>query len=54
MTYTIKSGVVFTDILSTGIFEVIAKLKYDIGNDDLEKFEDYDGLIKAKLMVLNN
>lgn len=50
----LKSGVVFTDILSTGIFEVIAKLKYDIGNGDLEKFEDYNELIKTKLMVLNN
>ena len=50
----LKSGVVFTDILSTGIFEVIAKLKYDIGNDDLEKFENYNELIKTKLMVLNN
>ncbi|MGN1034407.1 MAG: V-type ATP synthase subunit A [Oscillospiraceae bacterium] len=50
----LKSEVAFTDILSTGIFEVITKLKYDIANDDLKKFEDYNKLIETKLMVLNN
>ena len=50
----LKSGVLFTDILGTGIFEVVTKLKYDIANDDLKKFEDYNKLIETKLMVLNN
>ena len=50
----LKSGVAFADILSTGIFEVITKLKYDIANDDLKKFEDYNKLIETKLMALNN
>ncbi|MBQ3068182.1 MAG: V-type ATP synthase subunit A [Oscillospiraceae bacterium] len=50
----LKSGALFTDILGTGIFEVVTKLKYDIANDDLKKFEDYNKLIETKLMVLNN
>ena len=36
-------------ILETGVFEKIVKIKYDIPNDNLEMFEDYQKDIKQTL-----
>ena len=37
----IEKGMPVSEILDTGIFEKVIKIKYDIPNDHLEMFEDY-------------
>ena len=37
----LKSGVMLTDILATGLFEKAIKIKYDIPNDKLGMFDGY-------------
>ncbi|MEG0615057.1 MAG: V-type ATP synthase subunit A [Oscillospiraceae bacterium] len=37
----IQIGVLVSDIMKTGLFEKVIKVKYDIPNDKLEMFEDY-------------
>jgi len=37
----IQTGVTMSDILETGLFEKVIKIKYDIPNDKLEMFEEY-------------
>lgn len=49
----IKSGVMLSRIVETGIFEKVYKLKYEIPNDKLQKFEEYDLEIKEKIYALN-
>ena len=38
----IKKGVLFSDIVKTGIFDKLIKIKYDIPNDKPEMFDDYE------------
>ena len=38
-----------SQIVSTGLFDKLAKMKYDIPNDDLSLFDDYSAEIEAKL-----
>jgi len=35
-------GAVFSEILATGIFEKVIKMKYEIPNDNMRKFLDLD------------
>lgn len=37
----LKDGVLLSDILAAGLFEKAVRMKYDISNDRLEKFDDY-------------
>jgi len=37
----IVTGITMSEILETGLFEKLIKIKYDIPNDKLEMFEDY-------------
>jgi len=41
----ISEGKAFSLLLKTNIFELVIKMKYDIANNDLEKFNDYYKLI---------
>ncbi len=45
----ISRGLLFTDISESGIFKTIVKMKYDIANDELEKFKDYYSTVDAFL-----
>lgn len=38
----IKKGVLFSEIVKTGIFDKLIKIKYDIPNDKPEMFDDYE------------
>ena len=45
----ISRGVPMSDILETGLFEKVIKIKYDIPNDKLEMFKDYKAEISETL-----
>ena len=45
-TAALAQGAVFSDILSTGIFETVIKMKYEIPNDKPEKFLELDAQIE--------
>ena len=38
----VKKGVLFSEIVKTGIFDKLIKIKYDIPNDKPEMFDDYE------------
>lgn len=38
----IKKGVLFSEIVKTGVFDKLIKIKYDIPNDKPEMFDDYE------------
>ena len=38
----VKNGILFSDIVKTGIFDRLIKIKYDIPNDKPEMFKDYE------------
>jgi len=38
----VKSGVLMSDIKKTGIFESVIKVKYEVGNDEAEKFVELE------------
>lgn len=37
----VAASVPISSILATGLFDKIVKMKYDVPNDHLEKFDDY-------------
>ena len=39
-------------IINTGLFEKVIKVKYDISNDDLHKFDEYKKEIDEKFKEL--
>ncbi len=45
----ISRGITMSDILETGLFEKVIKIKYDIPNDHLEMFKDYKTEISETL-----
>lgn len=45
----LKNGVMLSDILGTGLFDKVVKIKYDIPNDKLEMFDDYLKEIDKKI-----
>lgn len=49
----VKKGVLFSDIVMTGIFDKLIKIKYDIPNDKLEMFSEYDKEIEKIFEKLN-
>ena len=42
----IQSGILFTDIVATGLFDVLVKMKYDIPNDEPERFTALEAQIE--------
>ena len=45
----IEKGIPISEIIKTGIFSEYEELKFKIGNDELEKFEEYNVSIKNLL-----
>ncbi|MDD4212359.1 MAG: V-type ATP synthase subunit A [Bacilli bacterium] len=50
----INKGIAFSLITKTGIFEHIIKMKYDVTNNELEKFDDYRNEIDSLIDPLIN
>ena len=48
----VKSGVLMSDIKKTGVFDSIIKAKFDIGNDEMEKFDELKKKIDESLTGL--
>lgn len=49
----VKNGILFSEIVKTGIFDKLIKIKYDIPNDKPEMFEDYEKEIEEIFEKLN-
>ncbi len=49
----IGKGVLISSIIKTGIFDKLIKMKYDIPNDKLEMFQDYNREIESIFAELN-
>lgn len=49
----VKNGILFSEIVKTGIFDKLIKIKYDIPNDKLEMFKDYEKEIEEIFEKLN-
>lgn len=47
-----RQGVPVTAVLETGLFDKLIKMKYDIPNDDLNKFDAYAADIRARCAAL--
>ena len=45
----LKSGMMLSDIIATGLFEKVIKIKYDIPNDRLGMFDEYLNEIEEKI-----
>jgi V/A-type H+-transporting ATPase subunit A len=50
----VEAGVVVSDIVSTGIFDKVIKMKYDIPNDKPELFHTLDTEVETTLKGLIN
>lgn len=48
----IESGVLFSDIVKTGLFDKLIKIKYDIPNNRLDLFEEYEKEIEETILRL--
>ncbi len=48
----IESGVLFSDVVKTGLFDKLIKIKYDIPNDRLDMFEEYEKEIEETIEKL--
>ncbi|MBD5114487.1 MAG: V-type ATP synthase subunit A [Ruminococcaceae bacterium] len=48
----IGKGVLFSSIVKTGLFDKLIKIKYDIPNDKLQMFEDYEREIEETIEKL--
>lgn len=48
----ITTGILFSSIIQTGLFEKLIKIKYDIPNDKLEMFDDYEREIEEMFRKL--
>lgn len=48
----VKRGVAVSDILKTGLFDKLTKIKYEISNDHLEKFAEIDKEIESVISAL--
>ena len=48
----VKRGVAVSDILKTGLFDKLTKIKYEIPNDHLEKFAEIDKEIESVISAL--
>ena len=45
----LKNGVPLSDIVATGLFDKAVKIKYDVPNDELKKFDRYFAEIEEKI-----
>lgn len=45
----VKRGVPLSDIMATGLFDKVVKIKYDVPNDNLRKFEKYFNEINEEI-----
>ena len=45
----IARSIPLSQLRATGIFETLTKIKYEIANDQLEKFAEYDALVDEAL-----
>ncbi len=48
----IESGVLFSDVVKTGLFDKLIKIKYDIPNNRLDLFEEYEKEIEETILRL--
>ena len=48
----LKNGVPLSDIMATGLFDKAVKIKYDVPNDELGKFDEYFAEINEKISGL--
>ncbi|MBQ9384891.1 MAG: V-type ATP synthase subunit A, partial [Ruminiclostridium sp.] len=48
----VKRGATVAEILATGLFDKLTKVKYDIPNDHLEKFDEFDREIDSVIGAL--
>ena len=49
----ISTSIPLSQITATGIFDALVKMKYEIPNDDLQKFDDYFRRIDDALAKVN-
>ncbi|MCL2058499.1 MAG: V-type ATP synthase subunit A [Oscillospiraceae bacterium] len=49
----VKAGIPMSEIKKTGVFDTIIKAKYELGNDELEKFADMEANMDAALEALS-
>ena len=45
----VKRGVPLSDIMATGLFDKVVKIKYDVPNDKLKKFDEYFNEIREEI-----
>lgn len=50
----VSNGVLMSDIMETGLFEKLVKMKYDIPNDKLEMFDEYEKCIADTIAGLTD
>lgn len=50
----VSKGITMSEILETGIFEKVIKIKYDIPNDKLEMFDEYEKDITDTISSIRN
>ena len=46
---TIAKSIPLSQLTATGIFDALVKMKYEVPNDDLSKFDDYERQVEAAL-----
>ena len=51
----ISASIPISKVLETGIFDKLTRIKYDVPNDELEKFDDYKKEIDDVIdKIINN
>ena len=49
----IAKAIPLSQLVATGIFDVLTKMKYEIPNEDLSRFDEYDSRIDQALDQVN-
>ena len=53
MSVIVSRAIPLSQLKETGIFEALAKMKYEVPNDGQEKFAEYDAAIEDALRQVN-
>ena len=53
MSVIVSRAIPLSQLKKTGIFEALAKMKYEVPNDGQEKFAEYDAAIEDALRQVN-
>ena len=53
MSVIVSRAIPLSQLKETGIFESLAKMKYEVPNDGQEKFAEYDAAIEGALRQVN-